>query len=153
MLTRWFDSPTWSGFGSELSVLRSLLDDDFSTFGNRFDHIFRRSPGLSVPRVETTDEPEGVALRASMPGVSDAGLKVIVHGQTLTIKGEQANAVPEGYQVLLRERNPVRFQQSFTLSTDLDGPRAQARLENGVLTVRIPKRPEMQPKTIDVKVS
>lgn len=153
MLTRWFDSPAWSGLGSELSVLRSLLDDDYSPFGNRFEHIFRRGAGLSGPRVETADEPEGVVLRAPMPGVSEDGLKVVVHGQTLTIKGEQANPVPEGYQVLLRERSPVRFQQSFTLSTDLDGTRAQARLENGVLVVRIPKRPEMQPKTIDVQVS
>lgn len=152
MLTRWFESPSWPalGFGFDFPVLRSVFDDP--SWFNGFDAARRQLQGGEA-EFEVQDDPTHVVLRAPLPGVSEKDLKIVVQGTTLTIRGEGRSQAPDGYNLLLRERSNRRFAHSFTLSHDLDGHKADARLEDGVLTLRIPKKVEAQPREIQVRVS
>jgi HSP20 family protein len=51
------------------------------------------------------------------------------------------------------ERSYGQFSRSFTLPKDSDGDRVAAEFKNGVLTVSVPKRIEIQPREIEVKVN
>jgi HSP20 family protein len=61
--------------------------------------------------------------------------------------------VPEGYRAIRRERTPLKFTRSFKLAKELDLDAVEAKLEHGVLTLSIPRRPETMPRQIEIKVS
>lgn len=105
------------------------------------------------PRVDVYEDAEGITLFADLPGVSSEGLSVQVDKDTLTIDGAAKIDMPEGIQPLYAEvRNP-QFQRSFSLSTELDTGAIRAQLRDGVLELHIPKRAEVRPRRIDVKVA
>ena len=60
-------------------------------------------------------------------------------------------ALPQGAQPVYGEQRSLAFRRRFSLSGDLDTSGIDARLVNGVLTVRVPKTPAAQPRRIEVK--
>jgi len=81
-------------------------------------------------------------------------VEVAIEGNTLTLKGDSKSAEEKtGQDVLLRERRYGSFCRSVTLPVGLDTGKAEAVYENGVLTLSIPKREEIKPKSIKVKVA
>jgi HSP20 family protein len=90
-------------------------------------------------------------IRATVPGLSAEDVSLEVLGDTITLRGEIA--VPEADEQarwLLRERRHGKFARTLTLPTEVDGSKAEATIENGVLTVRLPKAETARPKTIKV---
>jgi HSP20 family protein len=81
-------------------------------------------------------------VRAELPGGKKEDLRVSVDGQRVTIEGEcqQANEARQGEQVVYSERSVRRYQRSFTLPLEVDDAGAEARLENGVLMLTLPKK-------------
>jgi HSP20 family protein len=77
---------------------------------------------------------------------------VEVLGETVTIRGEiksEQNGEQDGY--LLQERRYGKFSRTLNFPVELDGAKAEASVENGVLTLRVPKAETARPKTIKVK--
>lgn len=103
------------------------------------------------PRTTLEDTGSAFVLRAEVPGLSEKDLDLNVEGETVTIKGERSTTLPEGYSVHRRERGSQRFARSFALPSAVDSERAEASLQNGVLTVTIPKAQQAQPRKITVK--
>ena len=60
--------------------------------------------------------------------------------------------MPEGMEAIHADVRSTRYQRSFALSSELDGSKIDATLKDGVLTLRIPKREELQPRKIEVRV-
>ena len=56
----------------------------------------------------------------------------------------------EGAETLLHERRYGKFARSVTLPAEVDGAKAEAAIENGVLTLRLPKAETAKPKTIKI---
>lgn len=86
-----------------------------------------------------------------MLGVRDEDLEISLTGNRLTVSGkreEEHRQEDERYYAY--ERSYGSFSRSFTLPEGGDVEHAQADMSNGVLTVTIPKKPEVQPKTIEV---
>ncbi|MDP6099992.1 MAG: Hsp20/alpha crystallin family protein [Dehalococcoidia bacterium] len=96
--------------------------------------------------------PEAVVARAVLPGVKSEDLEISIDGNTLSVK---ANSRKEGEvkeeSYLRREWHPGNFARILTLPTGLRGDKAEADLEDGVLTLTIPKAEEIKPKMIKVK--
>jgi HSP20 family protein len=69
------------------------------------------------------------------------------------VRGERKVEPPQGHSTHRSERTSYRFARTFELPSKIDSDRVDARLENGVLTVSLPKAPEAQPKQISVKAS
>jgi HSP20 family protein len=104
------------------------------------------------PPVDICETDEGITLLADLPGVARDGLNLRVDGNTLTIEGEARLDLPEGIQPLYADVRATRYRRSFGLSSELDTGNIDASLNNGVLTLRIPKRAEFQPRKIEVRV-
>lgn len=108
-------------------------------------------PVLSPP-VDICETQDGITLMADMPGVSRDGLNLRVDGNTLVIEGEARLDLPEGIQPLYADVRATRYRRSFGLSSELDAGNIDASFANGVLTLRISKRAEFQPRKIEVRV-
>ena len=123
------------------------------------DRIFRdffsdwSVPTRADSRVAVSQEKDGVTLRAEVPGVDPATLKIAVDGRTLTISGERKDPErPEG-SYYLREARAGNFSHAFDLNDTLDADAITADCRHGILTVRIPKRAAAQPRQIEVQTS
>ena len=103
------------------------------------------------PPVDISEDAEGITLVADMPGVSSDRLDVHVDNDTLLIEGQAKIDMPEGMEPLYADVHATHYRRSFALSSELDANGIDASLNNGVLSVRIPKRAEVKPRKIEVR--
>ncbi|MCO5102098.1 MAG: Hsp20/alpha crystallin family protein [Burkholderiaceae bacterium] len=104
-----------------------------------------------APAVDIFEDEHGITLCAEMPGVSKDRLNVQADRNGLSIEGDVSIEMPQGMQALYADVRATRYRRSFTLSGELDTERIEAQLNNGVLTLRIPKRAEFRPRRIEVQ--
>jgi HSP20 family protein len=107
---------------------------------------------LLAPPVDIYENGKSITLLADMPGVSPEHLEIDLNEGVLTITGRVAPADKAQEEVVLREYRPATFQRKFTLSQTVDQARIEARLEDGVLHLELPKVEKAQPRKIQVKV-
>lgn len=112
----------------------------------------RDSVYLLRPPVNIYEDAEGITLEADMPGVSKDRLQLQVDKDSLLIEGDIQVAMPEGMDALFADVRATRYSRSFALSSELDVNHVDASLKDGVLTLRIPKRAEVRPRKIEVRV-
>jgi len=103
------------------------------------------------PRVEICETPEAVTLRAEMPGVAKEDFDVSIDGDELTIKGTRG-PVNSGLKLIHGGIDRTDYLRVFTLSDALDTADIKARLESGILTLTLSKKPEVLPKKIPVEI-
>lgn len=106
-----------------------------------------------LPPVDVIEDGGGITLYADLPGVPKDKLSLQVESDTLTIEGEVALDVPQGMEASHVEVGLPRYRRVFTLSKELDPAKTQARFEQGVLSLRIPKAEHAQPRRIEVQVA
>jgi len=106
-----------------------------------------------TPPVDVVEDATGITLYADLPGVSKEKLHLQVESDTLTIDAESNLSVPEKLQSSHTEVGLARFHRVFTLSKELDTEKVSAELARGVLTLRIPKVAQAQPRRIDIAVT
>jgi HSP20 family protein len=114
----------------------------------------RREPEFTIrPVVDIFENDQGITMLADLPGVSNDRLNLQVDKDTLKITGDASIGATQGMEPLWAEIRSTRYERAFTLSTELDAENITAAMKNGVLTVKIPKRPEVQPRKIQVRVA
>lgn len=129
-------------------MMDRLFDETFNRAWNGFPSV----EALSVP-VDIQAKEDEFILYASVPGLRAEDLNIEVLGNTVTVRGEVfAPAVEEKASWLLQERVVGKFTRTFTLPAELDNAKAEAKLEHGVLTLRLPKAETAKPKAIKVQV-
>jgi HSP20 family protein len=104
-----------------------------------------------APRVDVKETKDGFVLSADLPGVKESDVHVSVDGSVLTISGhreEERRTDEEHYHAV--ERTHGSFSRSYELPETADLGGIQADLKNGVLTVQVGKKPEVQPRSIPV---
>jgi HSP20 family molecular chaperone IbpA len=104
------------------------------------------------PPVDIFEDTEGITLEADMPGVSGDRLNLHVENDSLIVEGEASIDMPEGMEALYADVLATRYRRSFALSNELETDGIDASLKDGVLRVRIPKRAEVRPRKIEVRV-
>ena len=104
-----------------------------------------------LPRVDVFEDASGITLLADLPGVPRDKLELKVEGDTLLVEGTVQPLTPDGLEAIYAEVRIPRFRRSFTLSRELDTQRIDANLKDGVLTLRIPKQAQAQPRRITVQ--
>ena len=134
MLTRWDPFAEMSRLQNEIS--RSVGDP-------------RRQP--FAPAVDILETKDAILVKAELPGVKSEDVHVNVENNVLTVSGERRlehEDEKDGYHRV--ERWYGSFQRSFALPRSVDSETIEAKLDAGVLTVRIPKKAEVQPRRIAV---
>ncbi len=140
-LVRRANSPLEQGFNR---MVENMFQDFFAPLAQQAGHPgLWTDDGLAVPRLDVSETEKTFEVQAELPGVKKEDIKVSIDGQRVTIEGEcqQANEQRQGEQVVYSERSTRRYQRSFTLPSEVDDAAAQARLENGILMLSLPKRP------------
>ena len=108
-----------------------------------------RAQEFVVPGVDIFETNEGYVLEAEMPGVNKDGLEITLDGTEITITGHRTNVPPAG-QALFRERQAVDYRRTFELDPAIDTGRISARMNQGVLTLTLPKSAKAKPQKIAV---
>ncbi|MGA2786578.1 MAG: Hsp20/alpha crystallin family protein [Verrucomicrobiota bacterium] len=102
-----------------------------------------------VPMVNIFETKDGYALEAEMPGVNKGGLEITLEGNEITILGRRA-AEPVNGEFLLRERSAADYRRVFELDPAIDAGKISARMEQGMLTLALPKSEQVKPRKITV---
>jgi HSP20 family protein len=111
------------------------------------------SEAVWMPPVNTYEDKEGYTLTCDLPGLGQKDVRLNLDKDTLTISGTRRIEFEdkrENYQRIESAFGP--FSRSFTIPATVDVEKIAAHMENGVLSVRLPKREESKPKQIEVKI-
>jgi HSP20 family protein len=135
-----------------LGELRGLLRQMDEVFRG-FDRPLLGNGSDSWMPAELRDEGHALVLRMDVPGVVQDELAIEATQQSVTIRGQRSLDPAEGYQAIWRERKAQMFTRTLSLPCRVDVEKVTATLEHGVLSLRLGKLPEEQPKQVTVKVS
>ena len=109
--------------------------------------------GTNYLPLDIYETDDAFVVKAFVPGVSPDHLDITMQQNTLTIKAEQPVEQQEGVRYYLRERTGGTWLRSFDLPAAIDSEHIDARLENGVLWLTLPKAPEAKPHKVQIKAS
>lgn len=101
-----------------------------------------------VPAVDILETKEDYLLQADMPGVAKADLELLIEGNELTIVGRRQRPVTG--EVLVSEIELRDYRRSFVLDPQIATDRITAQLDQGVLTVHLPKAEAVKPRKIAI---
>ncbi|CAN5170149.1 hypothetical protein BH10PSE16_BH10PSE16_29800 [soil metagenome] len=137
---------------------RAQQGQEKSQLAREVSPVGQGSPSQSVgptllPPVDIYEDESGFTLMADMPGVAKEQLVVRVTGDNLLIEGAATVPLSGNIELVYGEAKTPQYRRSFTLSRELDPGKIEARLANGVLTLRIPKVEEARPRRIEVSVA
>jgi len=130
--------------------MRRMLDETFGGFG-RWPSLLRETAGWS-PLVDIEEQDDAYVLEAELPGVKRDDVDIELVGNELAITGELKEKQRTGV-VRRRTRRTGRFDYRVTLPEQVDAEQIDASLDNGVLTVRVPKSERAQRKKVAIKGS
>jgi HSP20 family protein len=141
----------WHPF-TELMSLRQAMDRLFEDSFVRPSRALETIGELAAPALDVYQTPSEVVVKAALPGVKPEDVNIDITGDTLTVKGQsKAEQEVKREDYLYQERRYGAFSRSVVLPSGLKSDKAEATMEDGVLTLTIPKAEEVKPKAIKVK--
>jgi HSP20 family protein len=109
----------------------------------------QRRVQYATPLVDVESNKEGYTIRAEMPGVDKSGLEITVDNGELTIVGHRPPSELIG-QPVYREIRNNEFRRVYELDPAIDTSKIGARIEQGILTLTLPKAESVKPRKITV---
>lgn len=103
-----------------------------------------------TPAASVLESGDSYLLRVEMPGVNREGLELGVEKNELTIVGRKTIPAVEG-TVLHRESRTENFRRVFELDPSIDTSKVSAKIEQGILTLTLPKAEQVKPRKITVE--
>lgn len=100
--------------------------------------------------VDVKEQDDTFTITAMLPGLTPDNVEIQIVNETVSLKGEFKNELDEDATYILQERPSGKFCRTVTLSDMLDASKAEAKMENGILQLEIPKAEQAKPKTIKV---
>ncbi len=102
-----------------------------------------------APAATVLENADGYTLEVEMPGVSKENLEMWVENNELTILGRRVMPSVEG-TLIHRESRPENFRRSFEIDPSIDAAKISAKIEQGVVTLILPKAEQVKPRKIAV---
>ncbi len=135
-----------------LARFRELLSwDPFAAIWEAFPT--ERMPAGFSPDFDICESHDKYVFKADLPGIREQDLEVTVTGNRLTVAGKrEMDETKADERYYARERLYGSFTRSFTLPEGIDVDNIRTELREGVLSIEVPKKPEVQPRKIEVKV-
>ena len=143
----------WEPFRDLLATQRDfdrLFKEAFSPFSGETEQSTR----AWAPPVDIYETDNNIVLKAELPGIDPKDLEIRVEDNTLYLKGErkfEKEVKEEDYHRV--ERSYGAFSRSFSLPSSIDADKVKAEYKDGLLTLTLPKREVVKPKTIKIDVS
>ena len=111
--------------------------------------VQRRAEQFVTPVASVVEDGDAYLLRVEMPGVNKEGLEISVENNELTIIGRRDSAQIEG-TLIHRESRTEDFRRVFEFDPSIDTSKILARIDQGVLTLTLPKAEQVKPRKITV---
>lgn len=104
-------------------------------------------------RLDIAETPEAFEVKADLPGVRKEDIDVRIHGAMVQIDAEvkREKEVKSGDRMLRSERYQGSISRSFTLAQEVDDTQVQARYEQGVLTLTLPKKAQDPSRKVQIQ--
>jgi len=146
-----FYSPIW-GLGSAFEELDRLRRQMSEMTGGLERRPYRVIGAGVFPLINLTEDKDNCYVRAEMPGLKADDINISATGNNLSISGERKIA-SEGENVRYhrREREAGTFSRVLALPGEVNTEKVEAKHEDGILTVVIPKAETAKPKEITVR--
>jgi HSP20 family protein len=124
--------------------LSNMFDEDFfPSVINAFDSNY----GVDIYETE-----EAVCVEAQVPGMSEEDIKVTIEGSVLTIEAQkEVESSDKNKIAVYQESKQTSFRYSTSLPRMVDSSKAEAEVENGIVTITMPKMESEKAKRINVK--
>jgi HSP20 family protein len=105
-----------------------------------------------VPQFDVKETKDAYVFKADLPGVKNENIDVSLTGNRLSVSGYRESEVEEEQASYYTcERSYGSFSRAFTLPEGVDPEHIRAEMKDGILTLVLPKRPELQPKKISIQ--
>jgi HSP20 family protein len=101
------------------------------------------------PAASVIEDGDGYTLRVEMPGVNKEGLEISMEDNELTIVGCRSLPTIDG-TLIHRESRRDNYRRTFEIDPSIDANKIAARIDQGVLTVNLPKAEQVKPRKITV---
>ncbi len=130
--------------GNYPSLFNRFFEDDWFDWTNRNFS----TTNTTLPSVNIKESHEDFEVEVAAPGLGKEDFKIELNHDVLTISSEKQvdNETEKGQQFTRREFSYQSFSRSFTLPNTADSEKIEARYENGILKIVIPKKEEAKPK-------
>ncbi len=132
--------------------MRSMLDD-FFTVPSMFDDFFDRSFTAKNLFVDLWEEDDSYFVKMAVPGVNKDDIAISISENSVTIKAEtkkEEEKEEDDKKKYYYKALESSFEQTFNLPGNVSADTADAKYENGVLTLKLPKTEETKPKQVRV---
>jgi HSP20 family protein len=136
-------------FENELRQMRSQLS---GVFGDRRNGHQPAATATGYPLLNAWGDEQCFYVEAELPGVALDDIDIcMTDPETVAIKGCRKEPTLDHGQWRRRERGFGSFERSLRLPGAIDQDQVEATLKHGVLTIKLPKAPELRPRKIEVK--
>ncbi|MFO8239425.1 MAG: Hsp20/alpha crystallin family protein [Dissulfuribacterales bacterium] len=147
MWTRWSDIDRMF---NAMDLLQNRMNRLFPDYGG-----FRSFPAAwdafqTGPSTNLYDAGDHLEMKVELPCITKDDLNIKVQGNYLEISGSRRSDTPKGYSAHRVERGTSSFSRSFTLPSEVDTNKVDAKLANGLLTLTLPKSEAAKPKQIPI---
>jgi len=135
------------------------------SFANDLFDAFDRDLGVgstsfTTPKVDVRETDKAYIMDMDLPGLTEKDVEINLKDRVLTIssvqeaeredkKGKEGKEGKEEF--IIRERRTACFSRKFSLPEDVEAEKVSAEFKNGVLSITIPRKPEVQPRQIAIK--
>lgn len=116
------------------------------------DSVVTGSRGMGMPKIDVKETKDNVVVKAELPGVAEEDITVEVSDGVMTISGQkmaEKEEEKEGYYY--KESFSGSFSRSISLPSEVKAEKTEAEMDNGVLTVTVPKVEAKKPHKVAVK--
>ena len=145
---------TYSARTRDADGLTTLQQQVSRMFGGLIGDEVSRSGRRSgwVPAMDVVETPEAVLVSAEIPGIDPSTIDVSVSGDYLELRGEKPDEqLPEKTSWYRFERTVGSFRRTLYLPMPVDADGIEAHERHGLLTIKLPKRPEVLPRKISIQ--
>ena len=141
--------------------LSDAFDLDYDDFERMFEwpeYLMSRwglFEGEWSPAIDMYEDDDAYFVKADLPGMKPEEIDIQVTEDILTIKGERKQEVEDarGARCQRDEREYGTFHKTVPLNVPVDTDNVEARMKDGILYITLPKKEEVKPKKIDIRVS
>jgi HSP20 family protein len=139
---------------ANLQIYDPFAGVDIDEMFRNFFRPARADRSTPVPvKIDVSETESGYTVKAEVPGVKKEDIHVAIEGNQVTIAAEvkRESEQKEGERVLRTERYVGAVYRSFTLPTELDEEHSEAKYENGVLELKLAKKPAVAGRKLTVQ--
>jgi HSP20 family protein len=133
-----------------LMSLRREIDRLFESEKLVPGRFFGTEVGLTP--IDLVEDDQSITVKAELPGIAREELEISVSGNLLTIRGEhKAEEEKKDQNYLRREIRYGRVERMIDLPAPVDVDKADAAFQDGILTLKFPKKEQAKAKTIEIR--